>query len=444
MNPENFTPHSSDPSAKKPLRILIGLFIIFILGFSFIYLIYFVFTKKPTEQPIQATQSSSQSQSQAQTQTQTQAQTQAPLMTFTPPPGTLIFAIDIIRHGDRTPTMDPFSKPDTWPQGLGQLTALGMNQEYLLGQALRNLYIDQTHLLSAQYQAGTIYIQSTDYDRTLMSAESLLAGLYPLGTGPMLAASQPALPQAQQPVPIHIFPLTQQNKIIPDSNPLAYQTLLKNYVFNTPEWIKKENALKAKFPLWSKALGIKINHLYDLKNIADTLYIQKIHGVKYPNGLSPTDVDQIIEAGQWAFVAGFKNPTVGKITGHYFLNLIGQEIKNYPHANTPTYLLYSTHDSVILALMSALGSPMDTVPTYASDLNFLVFTLKTPSGDTQKMIQIRLNGDPISVPACKSNLALHACTLNEFLALTSDTSTAKQMGQQMAHKTHAHAGSSHS
>jgi hypothetical protein len=434
LNPENFLPPSH--SSRKPLRILAALLLIFVLAFS---LVYFIFIKKSPPENLSQNLSQPLSQPQA-LNSQSNISDISNTQTL---PGTLIFAIDVIRHGDRTPTSDPFSPPETWSMGLGmgvglgQLTPTGMHQEYELGQNLRETYINQTHLLPENYQAGSLYIESTDYDRTLMSATALLAGLYPLGTGPSLppasassassSSKLPALPEAQQPIPIHIFPIDQQNKIIPDSNPIAYQKLLQTYVFKTPEWINKENALKANFPSWSHILGVPITQLYDLKNIADTLSIQKLYGVKYPAGLSPQDADKIIEAGQWAFVKGFENPTVGKISGHYFLNLISQKIsqkiKSKSQNQSPAYILYSTHDSVILSLLSAMGAPLNQIPPYASDLNFEVFEIKdNKSGQSKEIIQVKINGTPLSLPACKakpiSNSPSDSCSLSEFLAMT--------------------------
>lgn len=46
----------------------------------------------------------------------------------------------------------------------------------MLGRWLRKRY---NHLLPQEYSLYDIYVQSTDVDRTLMSAEANLAGLYP-------------------------------------------------------------------------------------------------------------------------------------------------------------------------------------------------------------------------------------------------------------------------
>uniref|UniRef100_A0A8C0ULS5 acid phosphatase n=1 Tax=Cyanistes caeruleus TaxID=156563 RepID=A0A8C0ULS5_CYACU len=85
----------------------------------------------------------------------------------------------VFRHGDHTP--QEFFPTDKHreiarQQGYGQLTKLGIQQQYELGQYMRRRY---SHFLSVVYKQCEIYVQSTDCDHTLMSAQASLAGLYP-------------------------------------------------------------------------------------------------------------------------------------------------------------------------------------------------------------------------------------------------------------------------
>lgn len=84
----------------------------------------------------------------------------------------------IYRHGDRGPMSvyprDPH-QADAWPEGLGQLTKLGKQQHFALGKYFRKRYAGY---LSPQYKMTELYVRASDVDRTLMSAESNLAGLY--------------------------------------------------------------------------------------------------------------------------------------------------------------------------------------------------------------------------------------------------------------------------
>jgi hypothetical protein len=54
-----------------------------------------------------------------------------------------------------------------------------MRQEYFLGEVLRNRYVEELELIHPNYTRVQVYVRSTDYDRTLMSAESVLAALFP-------------------------------------------------------------------------------------------------------------------------------------------------------------------------------------------------------------------------------------------------------------------------
>ena len=94
--------------------------------------------------------------------------------------GKLVFAIDIVRHGDRTPLIASPEMKKIWPQGVGQLTPTGMRQEYDLGKILRQRYVNEYHLLPKHYDTNAMSVRSSGIARTMMSAQSILFGLYPL------------------------------------------------------------------------------------------------------------------------------------------------------------------------------------------------------------------------------------------------------------------------
>uniref|UniRef100_A0ACB8FUS9 Uncharacterized protein n=1 Tax=Sphaerodactylus townsendi TaxID=933632 RepID=A0ACB8FUS9_9SAUR len=75
---------------------------------------------------------------------------------------------------------------------------LGMRQQYELGQYIKKRYSD---FLSPTYKREEIYIQSTDVDRTIMSAQANLAGLFPPTTEEIW---NPQIPW--QPIPVHVVP----------------------------------------------------------------------------------------------------------------------------------------------------------------------------------------------------------------------------------------------
>lgn len=320
----------------------------------------------------------------------------------------LIFAADVIRHGDRTPTTDIPNAPYTWPQGLGQLTAEGMQQEYRLGIQMHKRYIEQNHLLPEHYLADAMYVRSSDLNRTLMSAESLLLGLYPLGSGPNLPASEKsALPANYQPIAINTVPKEEETLLLPDANKKEFRYTLKKYVFSQKEWLQKSAALKNKLATWEKITGYHISNLDALIPLADNLHIRKIHHIPLPKGITDNIADEIIATGNWALVAKFKPHEVGEEASQKLLTIISNDLTDASLQKSDLkYALFSGHDITILSVMSALDNPLTEPPYYASDLNFSLFQ----NANKNYYVIVSYNGKPVRIPGCDLN-----CPLPQFI-----------------------------
>lgn len=98
----------------------------------------------------------------------------------------LILSQILWRHGARTPLHCNWNCEEFKKSGLlnGYLTPTGMRQHYVLGQWLRKRYIEDMKFLSDYYNETEIFIDSTDVNRTIMSAQSNLQGMYSIGKGP--------------------------------------------------------------------------------------------------------------------------------------------------------------------------------------------------------------------------------------------------------------------
>lgn len=152
---------------------------------------------------------------------------------------TLRFVTVLYRHGDRSPIKayptDPYQE-SAWPQGFGQLSQEGMRQHFELGRFLRKRY---TGFLSEDYERHEIYIRSTDIDRTLMSAEVNLAGLFPPN------GSQIFNPDLKwQPIPIHTVPEDEERLLaFPVENCPRYQELM-NETIKSDSFVNMTNTYK--------------------------------------------------------------------------------------------------------------------------------------------------------------------------------------------------------
>lgn len=329
---------------------------------------------------------------------------------ITPSTEKLVFAIDIVRHADRTPTKLLPNTSYIWKQGLGELTAEGMQQAFQLGQEFRKEYIKKYHLLPSNYQSDTMYVRSTDYNRTIMSAQSLLFGLYPLGTGPNLTYMKPALPQAFQPIPIHTVP--QKYDTLLNTELLEDQLLVlqNKYVFNSKEWQKEYNALQTKLKRWSEVTGWPTKSSHNITYLGDYLYICQLHNVPIPKGISAAEAKQIIYLGYKELNNRFKPYPIGKKISHELLieinNYLEQAIKN---KTSLKYVLFVAHDTTLLSLMSALQAPQNQRVPYAADLKFELFEDRGKN----YFVKIFYNDIPLPIPACKNNI----CSLTQFAKL---------------------------
>lgn len=321
----------------------------------------------------------------------------------------LIFAIDLIRHGDRTPLISSPGMEKLYPQGLGQLTPKGMQQEYEVGKFLRQRYVNEYALLPKEYDINTMTVRSSGMPRTLMSAQSILFGLYPLGTGPVLRDGSDALPQAMQPIPINTVPTKQDSLLIPDRDLDSFQ---KN-IFNSKEWAQKNQELKPNYARWSKAFGTPINNLFELIYLRDRLYIEKIYNIPSPDGVKESEIVTIMNAGKWAALYVANNPKLAEISGRQLADMIKDEMSIAKSKTRPLkYLLFVAHDTTIQAQLKFLQQTMKELPPYVSQLSYLLFDI----GSSYE-VRVTYNQKPLHIDACGGK----SCTLEQFVKLAIKT-----------------------
>jgi len=162
--------------------------------------------------------------------------------------GELHMVIEFTRHGDRTPIWTFPTLNQTvheWWQGWGQLTPTGVKQHYELGKLMRKTYGPAgVGLLSSEYKRNEVWVRSTDIDRTLMSAEAQMAGLFPPGTAKETSSSsfptpQYGLPYGWQAVPVHTVPVEDDLLLIPWKGCRSFTKAMEERK-TTPEWMSVE------------------------------------------------------------------------------------------------------------------------------------------------------------------------------------------------------------
>ena len=171
----------------------------------------------------------------------------------------LRWTFELINHGARSPHKDLDSdfKDFSKHQWIGQneLTGVGLRQSFLIGYRDRLRYIEEKQLISEEYDPREILIYASDNNRTLMSANALLHGLYPPGTGPTIDPS--LVDRAVPPVDSSLY--EEEKKYLDNCN----YTALPDRMNLVPVHINFEHEFFTQYETSSKCPGLKT---YEEKN----------------------------------------------------------------------------------------------------------------------------------------------------------------------------------
>ncbi|KAF5285213.1 hypothetical protein FQR65_LT13328 [Abscondita terminalis] len=270
----------------------------------------------------------------------------------------------IYRHGDRSPfepyPTDPYRYPQYWPMGYAQLTNIGKMQQYQLGQYLRKRY---DNFLSPNYNVSEIHVRSTDTDRTLMSVESNLAGLYPPTPDQMW---NPNL--LWQPIPIHTAPV-ELDYILAMKKPCEKYQQLVDSLIHSSEFVEIDRKNRKLYEYLTKNTGQKIKDLASLQNVYNVLYIEKLYNLTLAEW-SKTVYSDLQKWSDFSFSVATYTPEMAHLRTGPLLNEISSHLENATRGHSKKFYVYSAHDTTIADVLNTLGLFEYHSPPYTATILF--------------------------------------------------------------------------
>ncbi|KAL3077338.1 hypothetical protein niasHS_013327 [Heterodera schachtii] len=323
------------------------------------------------------------------------------------------------RHGQRTPTTFlsfPTENVSSFPFSnfafdLGEMTKEGMWQEYILGQNVRSLY---GTFLGDYYRSRELVALSGRDNRTIASAQLLLAGLFP-PRGDQIWNDQ----LLWQPIPVETVSILDHASFgLFDDCPAEAQRLA-----NSAEYARIANSFGPLFEELSEKTGLDIPNLEILQKVTDAI-------------VTRANLSAFLPLPQWASSDAYIDKIVQKrlelheqlidlfldpLGGWHFDQLIGRMDDVVNNRTQQKSAFYSAHDTNILTLGRYLEiSPInDSFFGYAS---FIAFELYQDSEEyfVEVKSHPQLNGtlSRLVIPHCA-----HPCPFSVFRTLRPRIST---------------------
>lgn len=380
----------------------------------------------------------------------------------------LLFVAELCRHGDRTPLGEsptdvlPVSR---WPEGVGQLTAVGQRAHYDLGQRLRQRYVVDLAFLPGSYSRDALYVRSTDIDRTLMSAMSQLMGLYPADKNastydvrekfghPPRDASVAGLPNGVRPIPVHTVSTAHDPMLLPGANCERHAQLASEKLASE-EFLNKLRDNRAFLDQLAALAGIPKKDsepftMHQAERVWDTWFCCLSHDVPLPPGVTPDIVAKAGDLANWLLDFTNRGKEVRRLRAGLTLNAVREymlkaatvaasSLDSSSAGDTQSksikakkFVLFSAHDTTVAATLAAMGVFDGKYPPYNSTLIWELWQntsspSSSSSSDAQQQkakqsgistfVRVLYNDVPVTLPGCDGP----ECEFGAYVRATKD------------------------
>lgn len=284
----------------------------------------------------------------------------------------------------------------------------GKRQHYELGQYFRQRYAD---FLPEEYSERDIFVRSTDVDRTLMSAEADLAGLYPpiktdIWDNNLL----------WQPIPIHTTP-ENMDAVLAEKKPCKKHGYLLKQLLKNDYFRNISHTYHDLYAYLTRNSGDTISDLTHLEYLYNTFYIETLYNYTLPEWAQKVYPTKMKYLASLSFAINTYTSDLARLkTGPFFNELINY-FKNRSATEdnaiyyAPKFLMFSSHDTIVANLLNSMGAFEYHNPPYTATV---LFELYKSSGRSYVKVFYKNTTDArlVSVHNCESE-----CDLEKFIEI---------------------------
>ncbi|KAK9302832.1 hypothetical protein QLX08_005321 [Tetragonisca angustula] len=267
----------------------------------------------------------------------------------------------IFRHGDRTP-----SKEEIYPKlsynpiydtlGYGQLTERGKIREFCLGTMLRKRY---STFLGRSHTYGSVYAYSTDIDRTKMSLQLVLAGIYP----PTLTDSGYL---ELSPIPAYYEPLIVDNILCAENCPRYKQEYKK--IKATPTIVSTVLENKKLFEYIGENTGIDmtVDPILSTYGLYIFLTTQESLNITLPEWATEEVQTKMKPIVELEYQIRSYNTLMKRLNGGHLVQEFIKNMNAKRNQTSPKVYVYSGHEINVAAFAKAHNFVEPEIPSFGS------------------------------------------------------------------------------
>ncbi|XP_077473729.1 lysophosphatidic acid phosphatase type 6 [Stigmatopora argus] len=297
----------------------------------------------------------------------------------------------------------------------GQLTTLGMQQLYELGERLRRKYVEELPFLSDTFCSDEVYVRSTNIVRTIESARCLVAGLF----------------QQKQKETVPILTTDVESEILyPNYHGCRLLRMLSSPRFKEVSLLPD---LAADLKSIRSDLGIKDKSEVDFILIRDDMVARQAHGLPCPPALSTWTkrVEQRAVEVMFHCYQPSNRENLQLCVGpllHTFLLNMDEKLQGTSSEPNRKLFLYSAHDTTLIPCLMALGIFDMKWPPYAADITL---ELHQHRRTKEPFVKVSYMGKEQRIPGCSGLY----CPLEEFQKALSACSLDTDLYQSLCNST---------